>query len=143
MSHVGYAVMALLLYGLVNTVIDTQLKNKVDTLLMVIMMTSGVLVVSLVSYLALFLQGQAPTLTQDWKKIVLTLFLGAVLFFADYAYVSAYQKGGSAFQVTSVFIMLPVTMAVASFFFTKTWPTGREVLAFGLAAAAVFLLRTK
>lgn len=139
MNPITLAVLAVVLYGASNTVIENYLKKRIDPLAMIIVMTASLLIFALL--VRVFGPKPEEHFNTDWKVGGTCVILGIVLFFADYCFLSAYQRGGNGFAVTSVLLLIPVIVGAAHAALTGKLPDLRQWLAFGLIAAALFLLR--
>lgn len=140
MSPFRSALVSLGLYGIANSAIDEYLKKRVSPLVMIVFISAPILVLALLSWCATKERAAIPT---DLKTISIAIGIGLVLFFADYFYLYAYDKGGSAFLITSIFILLPVISAIVSFAIHKQWPTLQQVIGFGCIAAGLLILQRK
>ena len=82
--------------------------------------------------------GTVGTIPRDWYGSVVVLGIAGVM--AGFFLFGSYVKGGTLRMVTTVTMLLPVCAALIDLAIAGNWPTMRHVIAWALAATAVFLV---
>lgn len=138
MKSIIFAVIAITLYAIQNTLIDVKLKQYSTVSLLV-----GFYLILLPLGLGLFLfmkmTGQPIAVpTDDSLKI---LGVVAVAFFvADFFFIGAYTSGGDVVTITIITVLMPVIGAVLKFLWVKEVPTTYHFAGFAFAALAIIFI---
>ena len=126
MKVVFFALAALFLYAIANTIIEKKLGN-ISPLANTTCFYLGLLAVS--APLVLFrnqigLKLTMPSASHFW----LLALCGALFFFADLAWFQAYHGGGRLEQVTAVFLAFPILIALINAIAGGSLPTKSDIM---------------
>lgn len=136
MSNVVLLVlMASFLYALQNSFVEKVLAGY-NLIYVQIAFGGCLLAISTVISFFVKLPGKAPF---HPKEIVVVLGISAIIFLADYFFLSSYEQGGNAFLVASLFTTLPVMAGVIRFVMTRHTPSPVEVIGMLVVVAGVMI----
>lgn len=135
-----YAAIAVTLYSFMNVALEQKLAKYNASAVLILCYT-------VMFPLAIARWGQlritdGPIAFPVGTLLVLTLAFGAVYFFADFFYISAFTAAsGSVMTVTTILMLTPVTSSIVKYFYTGgTLPNSYQVAGYILAVAAVYLV---
>lgn len=70
------------------------------------------------------------------------LLFGIAYFLADWSYLTAYAKGGTAFTITTIMIALPLVTATVDALWGKTLPSIQQLIGYVVTAVGIYLVTT-
>ena len=135
MRPIIYAVSGIILYGLMNAVIDVKLRQYSTVGLLigwyVTMLPMGILLFVYQRY-----SGQTIVLPPpDAMKIVAAV--AAMFFIADFFYIGAFTNGGDALTITILALLVPLVVAVTKFAWVGATPNRYHIIALICGALTV------
>jgi drug/metabolite transporter (DMT)-like permease len=137
MKPILYAVAAMVLYAVVNTVIDVKLKSRVSTVQMLLVLYAICMGITGTVYALQKSKGTAMGPFPTGTLLVLCVLSAILYFCADYLYVESYNKGGNVVMVMTTIALSPVIGSLLKFAWTGHKITGYHALGIGLALMAV------
>lgn len=139
MKAVLFAIAATFFYALQNVIVERKLSN-VQPLVNMMFFSGTIFLLSLLTCGVKNLIGFQANIP-DSAQILTIVFVGVILFFADYCFFSAYNSGGSLIIITTLVVLLPVIASFIKYASTgEGVPSTNQLLGWMFAAVAVFLV---
>ncbi len=138
MKPLVLALVSVVIHAFTNVLIQRKL-IAVSPLINVLAMHASALAVGMVLFVIWRVRGgTVGIIPHDWYGFVAILGIATVT--AGLFFFSSYTKGGTLLMVTTVTVLLPVCVALIDLVIAGNWPTLRHIIAWILAATAVFLV---
>lgn len=141
MSATQYALLALLLYTLLNVMLDKYFSH-IDPLITLSIYCAIILTLAL-SCIARNYHNSVVMVVPSTKIFIIICLCGMTCFFADSCYLTAYNKGGSLASITTIVAIMPVFAVVIKMFMDRKLPELSQFLGCILATMAVYLVTRK
>ena len=138
MKPILYAVIAVVLYGVQNVLIDVKLKQY-STIALLLGFYLVLLPLGLGTFIYLKLSGQ-PVQLPTGPDLKILAVVAVMFFIADVFYVSAYTSGGEVISITILAVLMPVVGGVVKYLWVKETPTKYHVVALVFAALAILFV---
>jgi drug/metabolite transporter (DMT)-like permease len=138
MKSLMYAVIAMVLYAIQNTVIDVKLKQY-STLSLLLWFYIVLLPLAAIFLGLQKLTGQDVSLPSG-NTLKLVILVATMFFIADFFFVGAYTSGGDVVAITVTISLMPVVGALIKYFWVKETLTRYHFGAIVLGLSAVVLV---
>lgn len=138
MKTILYALFAVALYASQNTILERKLAY-VSPLIGMICWYLGILVIAVPLVLFRNQLGMAITMPQP-SHYWLMAMVGVMLFFADFAFLSAYHGGGSVAQVATIVALFPAIAVLIKFLIGGGTPSLSQAIGLALVPLVVYLV---
>ncbi|MDD5252147.1 MAG: EamA family transporter [Patescibacteria group bacterium] len=140
MSALRFVLLAVLFYAIQNVILERRLAQISPA---VIVLFSGVQLAVMAGLVIVFREqfGMKELVWPSGWKVAILLGTAALLFLADFCYVSAYNAGGRVALVTTCVTLVPVAASLINAATGGGWPSLRQWLGCTLAVAAVILVK--
>ena len=138
MKSVIFALIAIVLYAIQNTVIDVKLKsNSTVSLLLGFYIILLPIAICHFSYMKLFGGGVVmPT----GNSLLILGGVAVAFYVADYFYIGAYTAGGNVASVSIIAVLMPAVGVIMKFFWVKETPTPYHYGGFVFATLAIIFI---
>jgi len=135
MKPIVFAFAAMIFYASQNVMLEQKL-SKYTAIVTLVYFYLAMLPLALIglSYLKITHQ---QVVVPSGSNILIALAVGAMFFFADTFYVSAYAAGGTLITVTTITLVFPAVASLMKYCWVSGMPNRYQIIGYALAALGV------